>query len=303
MKKVYLLLFLITSLTFGQTPVLTSIVDGTCSGGLPKMIEIYAQGTVDFTQFTLEKQNNGNGFTASLDLSPLGTITDDYVYLYNNGTAEADFLTEFPSASGKTLLADAFISGNGDDAFRIVDSSSNVIDIYGVDGEDGTGMPWEYKDSYAKRNTGAPASASFDATQWTFGGPDFLDNKGTCNGGNAFETEMGGIQTYYQAPAPATSYFSESFENAGNFPAGWTLSNGTDDWAIDQGDIHGPGSVQDGDYCAYFNDYDYSSGTTADMISPAIDLSNATSPELTFWYWDGGGSDTVEVLASTDGTN
>ena len=99
-------------------------------------------------------------------------------------------------------------------------------------------------------------------------------------------------------------YFTEDFENGGNFPTGWTLIPGTgDDWAIDQGDDYGPGAAQSGTYCAFFNDYDYSSGTTADMISPNIDLSGATAPQLVFWYFDAGGSDVVEVLVSTDGTN
>jgi len=97
-------------------------------------------------------------------------------------------------------------------------------------------------------------------------------------------------------------YLTEDFENGGAFPAGWTLTNGTDDWAIDQGNDYGPGSAQEGTYCAFFNDYDYSSGTVAEMISPNIDLSSATAPLLDFWYYDGGGSDDVEVLISTDGS-
>ena len=97
-------------------------------------------------------------------------------------------------------------------------------------------------------------------------------------------------------------YFTETFENGGTFPAGWTLTNGTDDWDIDQGDDYGPGAAQEGTYCAFFNDYDYSSGTEAEMISPNIDLSTATAPLLKFWYWDDGGSDVVEVLASSDGS-
>lgn len=301
MKKIYLLLLVfITTVSFGQTPVITTIVDGTCSGGNPKMIEIFAQGQVDFSQFTLQKQSNGGGFNTSstFDLSVFGIVTNDYVYVYN-ASDEAAFLSEFPSAASKAKEKTSFASGNGDDAFRIVDANNTVIDIFGITNEDGSGKYWEYKDSYAKRNTGAPASATMIQTDWTFGGPDFLDGK--C-GGNTFEVEIGGIQTYYQAPA-AGPYFTEGFENGGTFPGGWTLTNGTHDWAIDQGDEHGPGNAQEGDYCAYFNDYSFSSGTTADMISPNIDLSNATNPELNFWYWDSSGSDTVEILISTDGSN
>jgi len=302
MKKIYLILtMLLTSMSFGQ-PVITAIVDGTCSGGTPKMIEIFAQGQVDFSQYAVQKQSNGGGFATSgsgvFDLSVFGTVENDYVYIYN-AADETAFLAEFPSAASKAKQLTGFASGNGDDAFRIVDSSNNVIDIYGVENEDGSGKFWEYLDSFGKRNAGAPASATMVQADWTFGGANFLDGK--C-GGNTFEAEMGGIQTYYVAPA-AGPYFTEDFENGGTFPSGWTLTNGTDDWQIDDGTTHGPGAPQEGSYCAYFNDYDFSSGTTADMVTPTIDLSSATNPELTFWYWDSNGSDTVEILVSTNGTN
>ena len=56
--------------------------------------------------------------------------------------------------------------------------------------------------------------------------------------------------------------FSEGFE--GDFlPAGWTLwetiGDGSTVWAQDSGDDFGPGFAASGDFCAFFNDYDYSS--------------------------------------------
>ncbi len=102
----------------------------------------------------------------------------------------------------------------------------------------------------------------------------------------------------------AQQYFADSFENGGSFPSVWTLDPATGDtWAIDLGDDHGTGTKQDGTYCAFLNDYDYQNGTTAKMITQAIDLSSATAPQLTFYYADGGDNDTVNVLVSTDGTN
>ncbi len=99
------------------------------------------------------------------------------------------------------------------------------------------------------------------------------------------------------------AYLEESFE--GNFPpTDWTLDPGTgDDWQQDDGTTHGPGSVADGNYAIYFDDYNYSSGTSASIITPAIDLSGATAPQLNFFYWDGSGSDFVQVMISTDGTS
>ncbi len=103
-------------------------------------------------------------------------------------------------------------------------------------------------------------------------------------------------------PAGA-QYFNEDFENGGTFPSGWTLTNGTDDWQIGDGTDYGPGAAHSGTYCAYFNDFSFNSGTTADMITPAIDLQTASSPQLTFWYFDEDDPDTVQILVSTDGTN
>jgi hypothetical protein len=56
-------LFLVALLSFsvfGQTPIITMISDGDCTGGTPKVVEIYAQGAVDFTLYSLELQSNAN---------------------------------------------------------------------------------------------------------------------------------------------------------------------------------------------------------------------------------------------------
>ncbi len=98
------------------------------------------------------------------------------------------------------------------------------------------------------------------------------------------------------------AYFEEGFEGA--FPPdGWTLDPGTgNDWKQDDGSTHGPGSAAEGSSCIYFDDYNYSSGVSASITTPAIDLTGATVPMLSFYYWDGGGSDYVTVSVSTDGT-
>ena len=62
MKKITLLtsLLLISIYAFAQTPVITMIADGDCTGGTPKVVEIYADGTVDFSQYTMQNQTNSN---------------------------------------------------------------------------------------------------------------------------------------------------------------------------------------------------------------------------------------------------
>ncbi|OQY29649.1 MAG: hypothetical protein B6244_02995 [Candidatus Cloacimonetes bacterium 4572_55] len=100
---------------------------------------------------------------------------------------------------------------------------------------------------------------------------------------------------------------TESFETWP--PNGWTLDPATETgaWLQDNGTDYGPGTPHTGTSCAFFDDYDYSSGTTGQMITPVMDLSSAADPSLMFWYYDGGGydgggSDYVSVQISTDGT-
>ena len=80
---------------------------------------------------------------------------------------------------------------------------------------------------------------------------------------------------------------SEGFE--GTFPSGgvgvWETS-GDGPWAQDSGNDFGPGFAASGDFCVFFNDYDYSYGVSGVLSSPDVDLTNATQPILKFQYWD-----------------
>ncbi len=99
------------------------------------------------------------------------------------------------------------------------------------------------------------------------------------------------------------TFFSEGFENG--FSAGWTVTDATV-WSIDDGTNNGPGAAHSGDSTAMFNNTDAQAGTTAEIITPLIDLSSTASGDsiiLSYWYWDGGGSEQIQVLVSTDGTN
>ena len=59
------------------------------------------------------------------------------------------------------------ITGNGDDVYELY-NGSDVVDVYGVVGVDGTGEPWEYENDRVVRNvnvvTGSP---DFMISEWT----------------------------------------------------------------------------------------------------------------------------------------
>jgi hypothetical protein len=194
MKKLYFLAvsILFTALSYGQGPIITGIMDGDCPQGTPKVVEIYADGTVDFSLYTIEKQaNSSTSWTDATDLSAIGTITDAFVYIYReHPDYPGTFVAEFPSATNANDFSSSdAINFNGDDRIRIINTASSaVIDQYGVTDTDGTGTDWEYKDGFGKRNSGTSANGgAFISVNWTNGNGAF-DGQGTCQGGAAFET-------------------------------------------------------------------------------------------------------------------
>ena len=174
-------------LAFSQTPILTMISDGDCSGGTPKVVEIYAQGTVDFSLYSLEIQTNSNTTWGSTEnLGALGMVTDAFVYVYGSAAA-AIFATEYPSAVN-TYGAGGSVNFNGDDRIRIIeDASGSVIDQYGEEGIDGTDTFWEYKDGFGKRINSTGPDGAFVQANWEYNN-GVLNNQGSCQGGDIFES-------------------------------------------------------------------------------------------------------------------
>ncbi|MFL9844552.1 T9SS type A sorting domain-containing protein [Flavobacterium rhizosphaerae] len=217
MKKLYILSLALTSgFTFAQTPIITGMLDGDCTGGNPKAIEIYADGTVDFSQYSIENQTNANTtWGNTLSLESFGTVTDDYIYVVN-ADDNTVFYTEFADIPQSHVLYTTSGSGepqplniNGDDRVRIiVTADMTVVDQYGEEGVDGTDTAWEHLDSWAYRVNGTEAAgANFDATDWTFGGVSALDGEGLCQDGAAFSTLVP-FGTYSPEETTATQNFN-----------------------------------------------------------------------------------------------
>ncbi len=253
MKQItFFFLLLLSTVTFAQQALITGYVDSPCPSAAGRVLEIYVDGTIDFTGWSLQRQSNGGGFTTSLDLSTFATISDAFIYLTNN---EATFTAEFGITTN--ILQNAIISSNGNDGFQIVDAAMNVEDRFSEDGVNGTGTAWEHEDSFFVRNNFANANAgNFDATNWTFGTLQVLDGTGLCNGGSALSTIVS-IGSFQPATGSSQLTITEIFPGqAGtDITADWfEISNiGTATWI----------SGVDGDL---FYDDDSADATTADLI-------------------------------------
>lgn len=234
MKKLYTLSLLIASCAaFAQTPIITGIMDGDCSGGNPKVLEIYANGTVDFGNYAIENQTNATVGTwgQTMNLATLGTKTDTFVYVVQGDPAVVTsvFTAEFASIPSGNVIYTGVGTGipqptnvNGDDRIRLINATTlAVVDQYGVSDVDGTDSAWEYLDSWAKRNNGTgPDGSTFVEANWTYGGVEgtvgSLEGLGTCQSAAAFSTvvpfgtfslgvahnDIAGLQVY---PNPVTN--------------------------------------------------------------------------------------------------
>ncbi|MBF6608229.1 MAG: T9SS type A sorting domain-containing protein [Flavobacterium sp.] len=188
MKKLYSLFFAVLSVSaFAQVPVLTAVLDGPCTGGIPKVLEIYANGAVDFSQFTVQNQTNANtdwavGTSGSQDLSSFGIRTNEFVYIVMTNGNLALATAEYPAITAANSIESGVMNLNGDDRIRIINTATSVvIDQFGVSDVDGTGTTWEWLDSYAVRNDGSIPTGTFNEASWTFFPINSLDGTGLCN--------------------------------------------------------------------------------------------------------------------------
>ncbi len=155
------------------TILITGIVDGPLTGGVPKAIEFYVKNDIaDLSAYSFSNFNNGATTPTSTFTFPAVSVTaGTFIWV---ATDAASFNTFF--GFNPTYTSNA-INVNGDDAVRLFNGAT-VIDEFGVVGVDGTGEPWEYLDGWAYRvsNTG-PDGTPFVLANWTFSGINALDNE------------------------------------------------------------------------------------------------------------------------------
>lgn len=152
--------------------LITNIVDGPLTGGLPKAIELYVTADIaDLSEYGIGAANNGGGTDGQEFTFPATSVTaGDYIYIASEIPGFNAFFGFDPDYTSSAA------SINGDDAIELFHQGV-VIDLFGDPNTDGTGQPWEYLDGWASRNAGTSATAVFNANDWTFSGPNALDNE------------------------------------------------------------------------------------------------------------------------------
>ncbi|MEQ9229101.1 MAG: Calx-beta domain-containing protein, partial [Cyclobacteriaceae bacterium] len=184
--------------------VITGILDGPLSGGLPKVLEIYAINSVaDLSSYSLQNATNGN--TSFANNFPLtGSIAaGEFLYI---GSESTQFPVYFGFAPDLTT---GTVNVNGDDVVGLFHEGS-LVDIYGVLGVDGTGEVWEHLDGWAYRNNSTGPESTFNPSNWTFSGINVLDACGSET--NATCGSSIPLGTYTFGPPPTNTIVQ--FESA-----------------------------------------------------------------------------------------
>ncbi|MBK9017063.1 MAG: HYR domain-containing protein [Saprospiraceae bacterium] len=156
--------------------VITGVIDGPLTGGIPKAVEFYALTDIpDLSAYGFGSANNGGGSDGQEFTFPAVAVTaGTHIWVATEAVAFQAFFGFAP-----TYVNANAPSINGDDAIELF-CNGMVIDVFGDINLSGTGQPWEYMDGWAYRvnNTG-PDASFFQLGNWTFSGINALDNQTT----------------------------------------------------------------------------------------------------------------------------
>jgi len=150
--------------------ILTGILDGGLTGGLPKGVEVFVTNDIpDLSIFGIDAATNGGGTDGQEFTFPAVAATKgEYIYVGSEATG-------WDAVFGVTAYTDGDMAINGDDAIELF-KNGTVIDTFGDINLDGSNQSWEYLDSFAYRvNATGPDGTTFVEGNWSFDGRNILD--------------------------------------------------------------------------------------------------------------------------------
>jgi len=181
--------------------IITGVFDGPLPGGNPKGVELYATEDIpDLATYALGVANNGGGTDGVETILPSQSLAAGSFFFV--ATEDQDFAQWFGSAPGH--VGGNGINHNGCDAIELFFDSSGqfsggeaVVDVFGDIDTDGTGTAWDTVDGWAHRNDGVLANGgNFDASNWTFSGPNAWDGDDNVDGGSDNGTNLTATPPY-----------------------------------------------------------------------------------------------------------
>ena len=188
MKYFHLILsFILINLTISSQNILELAgvldLDMPTGGSTGKAIHVRAlQNISDLSIYGIGIANNGGGTDGQEYTFPSISLNigEDVIVCRDTVAINSYFVGCSPF--NLVILDDqAVITQNGDDAIELFENGI-VIETFGDINVDGTGEPWEYKDSWAYKD--ASGSVTFNGLNWVMGGVDCTDGSTTSISSN-----------------------------------------------------------------------------------------------------------------------
>jgi hypothetical protein len=177
--------------------IITGVIDGPLTGGLPKAVEFYVRNNItNLSSYGFGSANNGGGSDGQEFTFPAASVSAGaFIYVATEATGFSNFFGFAP-----TYINQNAPGINGDDAIELFQNGA-VVDVFGNINVDGTGQPWEYTDGWAYRKSGTgPDGSTFGLDNWSFSGPDALD--GAASNASAGQPFPRGTYSPGSSPTP-----------------------------------------------------------------------------------------------------
>ena len=175
MKKIFSVIVLLFCCLFTFSQVnslqLQGIIDFdlVSAGYTGKALHLKANSNIsDLSNYGIGVANNGNGGDGQEYSFPsISVQAGDHILLARDTIAMATYFNSCFSQFDHVLAATNAISQNGNDAIELYEDSI-VIETFGDINVDGTGLAWEYLDSWAYKDPSG--GVTFSGGNWIFGG-------------------------------------------------------------------------------------------------------------------------------------
>ena len=211
---------------------LQGIIDFSLPGKYMKGVHVKATADIaDLSIYSLDAYSSGDRLTASASypLSGSAAAGDDILfYMSNHTTTNAADVYLNATKIFSTVVNDQSINGfNGDDPLTL-SLSGTVVETFGELGLDGSGLSWEYTDTWAYKIDGV----------WTYGTPNCTDNSYTTWDSGCVYPFSEGKQSFGWDVEPLVTSYShnmadlgpaEIWYNEGEAPLQRVTSGGTPD--------------------------------------------------------------------------
>lgn len=226
--------FLLTNFSLQAQIVISGVIDGPLSGGVPKAIELYVyEDIADLSIYGVGGANNGEGSDGQEFTFPAVSIsTGNFIYIASESTGFTSFFGFAPDYTSSAA------SINGDDAIELF-KDGTVIDIFGDINVDGTGTGWDYEDGWAYRNNSTgPDGNLFILSNWTYSGKNALDGETTNSSAtNPFPIGSFNFGGPIEIPSPPVAN-SASNINYNSFASNWNSSSGATKYYLDVSELN-----------------------------------------------------------------